>query len=1137
MALSPFVFIGVGGSGGKTLRVIHEVLANTLTNIGWDGEWPKAWQFLHIEVAAAPDGIEPGLPFTLPLKDFLPLTTPQSTYRAIDRQVSNTHRQGMDQYLALDSWRPFPPEQTGVTISLGAGQFRAVGRIAVLNSLADVGASVSRVLADAATADVADLKRIQELWGSENLGSDNIGREPVVMVIASLSGGSGSGALLDVCDVVRSYRNGEQSKVTAVVYTPDVFEREDKTLEPGIAPNTFVALNEVLNASWVRSTQDLPLSREVHFSKSGINPHGEQTGPDMVYLVGRRNASVELGNTSEIYRVTGRSLAEMALNEGQQDKIGAYAVANADNRAGDVLHTIPLAPKSRDVTTHTHTNLYALGFSRLSVGREVFREYAAQRLAREAVLRLREGHRARRLRGDKKTDEMLAAEYAEARWPAFLRESHLDEVGYDANAVIEAILPPGVLEDLLTNWTRNVQAKLDEGSAGGQLSIDEARQQVRDEIDEALKADGIYPSHVAQLKERAIAWRKGSDDAGVTESIHSLLADLVTSEAASAGLRVTDLLLEKLTQEIERAAGELEVESKQRSLDGSNLLQALLDRKPNEPRKVETEVGGYVDQTLIGTEGYNAIYQLFYAQAAGVAGTLLRDLAVKLLAPLKRGLSDATDLLRQEVEPASGKPSDYTYWPGKSDIPDHLRPGRVERTLDVVDEFPDDFLRLIVQSTGAESGEQGVGIAVEEIIRGVKLASQFRAPAPYEYRRRWVPESESLRHLDERASTAVVDLRLTLSNLLERARAWVSDTEKAMGRHIRQSMSEYLTDSDVGPAVLADRRTRLTGEFAEMLRLSQPLVRIDTDAYQLAHGDDKPPIEIVMSKLDIPQDDRALIAELKDIAQGIMHREIKFDIGAQRGGTQVMTRLTAPVHPVAVQSIMEPIYTQWAADHLGKTFWSYRRARPITEWVPMSPVSKAALAEGWVTARLLGCAYVTQDREDNKWQIRVKTSAPSSSRTSWSTLPDTGPRSITKDDALGNVFEQVAMSSLEVYRDKSLAPLLPFQALIDLGNSRWEQHFLRSWVASGEGRDPSGDPILQSDGESFKDRRELLLNGLKAMEDRFVLYTQLPSTGKTVAELQLLPRIEIARLGIAAVESIRSMLNNDDEFEVQEGAA
>lgn len=1134
MALSPFVFIGVGGSGGKTLRVIHEVLSNTLTSIGWQGEWPKAWQFLHIEVASAPDGIEPGLPFTLPLSDFLPLTTPQSTYRAIDRAVSNTHRQGLDQYLAWDSWRPFPPEQTGVTISMGAGQYRAVGRVAVLNNLSDVSAGVGRVLSDAASADVAELRRVQELWGSENLGADNITREPVVMVVASLAGGSGSGALLDVCDVVRSVRTGEQSKVTAVVYAPEVFERKDGSLEPGIAPNTFVALNELLNASWVRSTQDLPISREVHFSRSGVNPHGDQTGPDMVYLVGRRNASVELGNTSEIYRVMGRSLAELALNEGQQDKIGAYAIANADNRAGDVAHTVPLATKQLGVFDHTHTNLYALGFSRLSVGREVFREYAAQRLAREAVLRLREGHRARRLPGDRRTDEVLAEEYAEARWPAFLRESGLNEVGYDANAVIDAVLPPGTLEDLLTGWARGVQSKLDEGSQNGQLSIDDARQQIRDEIDEALKADGIYPGFLAKLKERAIQWRRGVDGASDEESIHRRLADVAMSETAVAGLRVADLLLDRLSREVTKAADELETEAKQRSTDGNDLLQALLERKPNEPKKVDTEVGGYVDQTLVGTEGYDAIYQLLYAEAVGVAAALLKDLLVKLLAPLKRGLSDASDLLKQEVEPASGRPSDFTYWPGKTDVPEHLRPGRVERTLDVIDEFPEVFLDLIVRSTGADSGDQGVSLAIEEIIRGVRLASQFHAPAPYGFRGRWVPESERLRRLDERASTAVIDVRIALSDLLERARAWVADTEKAVGRHVGQSMSEYLTDADASPALLAQRRARLTGEFAEMLRLSQPLIKIDTNAYQLAHGDDQPPVEVIMSPLSIPQDDRELIAELKDIAQGILHTEIEIPIGHQRGGTQVMTRLTAPIHPVAVQSIMEPIYTQWAADHLGKTFWSYRRARPLLEWVPMSPVSKQALAEGWVTGRLLGYAFATQNREDNKWEIRVKTGNPAKGG-SWATLAKTGPRAISKDDALGNVFELVAMSTLEVYRDKSLAPLAPFQVLIDLGAAPWNEHWLRTWVHTGEGRDSDGDPIL-TDALTAVERRELLLKGLKAMEDRFVVYTKMPGS-KTVAELQRLPRVEIARLGLAAVEAIRSKLNNDDELDEQKGAA
>jgi hypothetical protein len=247
-----------------------------------------------------------------------------------------------------------------------------------------------------------------------------------------------------------------------------------------------------------------------------------------------------------------------------------------------------------------------------------------------------------------------------------------------------------------------------------------------------------------------------------------------------------------------------------------------------------------------------------------------------------------------------------------------------------------------------------------------------------------------------------------------------------------------------------------------------------------------------------------------------------------------MTRLTAPIHPVAVQSIMEPIFTQWAADHLGKTFWSYRRARPLLEWVPMSPVAKQALAEGWVTGRLLGYAFATQNREDNKWEIRVKTGNPVKGG-AWATLPKTGPRAISKDDALGNVFELVAMTTLDVYRDKSLAPLLPFQALVDLGAAPWNEHWLRTWVHTGEGVDAAGDPIL-GDGATSTERRELLLKGLKAMEDRFAVYAKLPGS-KTVAELQRLPRVEIARLGVAAVEAIRAKLNNDDEFEMQEGAA
>ena len=44
--LSPFLIIGVGGSGGKTIRAMRQTLLRRLRAKGWKGEFPEAWQFL-----------------------------------------------------------------------------------------------------------------------------------------------------------------------------------------------------------------------------------------------------------------------------------------------------------------------------------------------------------------------------------------------------------------------------------------------------------------------------------------------------------------------------------------------------------------------------------------------------------------------------------------------------------------------------------------------------------------------------------------------------------------------------------------------------------------------------------------------------------------------------------------------------------------------------------------------------------------------------------------------------------------------------------------------------------------------------------------------------------------------------------
>lgn len=66
MAIQPFIFIGVGGTGGKTLGVIRQTLQDALDRIGWEGDWPDGWQFVHIDVPADPDADTGANKYSLP---------------------------------------------------------------------------------------------------------------------------------------------------------------------------------------------------------------------------------------------------------------------------------------------------------------------------------------------------------------------------------------------------------------------------------------------------------------------------------------------------------------------------------------------------------------------------------------------------------------------------------------------------------------------------------------------------------------------------------------------------------------------------------------------------------------------------------------------------------------------------------------------------------------------------------------------------------------------------------------------------------------------------------------------------------------------------------------------------------------
>ncbi len=107
--LRPFILIGVGGSGGKTLRVIRQTLRTRLTEARWPAnkDLPAAWQFLQIDVATVADGDDPDLPPQLPPGQFLGMVGPGVTYGTLDTALGGALAP-IDQLESLGGWKPDP---------------------------------------------------------------------------------------------------------------------------------------------------------------------------------------------------------------------------------------------------------------------------------------------------------------------------------------------------------------------------------------------------------------------------------------------------------------------------------------------------------------------------------------------------------------------------------------------------------------------------------------------------------------------------------------------------------------------------------------------------------------------------------------------------------------------------------------------------------------------------------------------------------------------------------------------------------------------------------------------------------------------------------------------------------------------
>ena len=282
--LQPLLFIGLGGAGGKTLRAIKQQLHSELTAHGHSQGLPSAWQFLHVDTPTVQNGESFPAPM-LPAQEYYSVVPYGITLQDIIGRVESRAPQ-LETQKMLAGWST---ESSPIPINRGAGQIRAIGRLALVSDLENTFATIQRAISRMLSPDAfSELQAV-----SSTLGFKLEESTPQVFIVTSLGGGSGSGMFLDVAELVKRATPAEWgSQTISLLYSSEIF-RSLMRMGKSIPMNSLGAMNELIASEGT----GLSASTNLLYSKFGISPSRDDRentyGGRSNILVGPRSGEMD----------------------------------------------------------------------------------------------------------------------------------------------------------------------------------------------------------------------------------------------------------------------------------------------------------------------------------------------------------------------------------------------------------------------------------------------------------------------------------------------------------------------------------------------------------------------------------------------------------------------------------------------------------------------------------------------------------------------------------------------------------------------------------------------------------------------------------------------------------------------------
>jgi hypothetical protein len=681
-----------------------------------------------------------------------------------------------------------------------------------------------------------------------------------------------------------------------------------------------------------------------------------------------------------------------------------------------------------------------MGFAGLSLGRTRFGTYASERLARLSVEHLLRSHWEGRGVPQKTKPELALEEVRQMNFEWFRNASGLNELGETSNDILDGLEAPGQ-GGIIDDAVRQILGEMGAGG-GGLRAVD--------------WSDNLCAKFHAREPQLLATLRVATEERARSEwvpGIQHRLRDLVAGALARVGAPVTVALLRSLRDELDRVTVELSQEEEQRRRWAAQRDSAIKNEFAQlDPKSLIQPNAEFVARAA--DRGRKTFQWSAEADLRRFTVEIVRDLRDNFLLPLEKSISESVAVLEREDAPQAGQPAVVSVWPEGNLVPRRYEPAVNERLIESVSGYPEMFVDCVRRSVNASGGE-AVREAVNDVVLGVLLAGEDQRVV--EQLSEWRPAR--LASASGPATKARFQSHITAQAILGRAKSWVHRPATAIGHHVAESLRGYLDPDSSEPAERMEREERFRAAFTEAIDLSAPLVKVNASAMRRTHDRDVPAPSYSFTEMPFPPGTNARsIVEAVLRARGLDPSDARlaktFGTGDQ-SRIDILSVFDVPFQPVVFESIMRPIAQDWVARQATvqsrSSFWKWRRSRPLTRFVPMSPGVRRNFVTGWFAARILGQLEASAD---DSQPVRVWIPE----QRDWASFSDPLIAPVGNEaDLLPAVLESLplALVAYAMNGEQGNAALVPYQRLIELGDN--PRRALQEWILHGTV--PSGTPM------------------------------------------------------------------------------